>query len=45
LSFDPDCLAHVPKKSLDSFDSDMLQLFESERFLFNQMSPSDREAL
>jgi len=37
-------LERVPKKLLDFFDSDMLQLFESERCLFDQMSPSDREA-
>jgi DNA replication protein DnaC len=29
----------------DFFDQNMLQLFESERFLFDQMIPSDREAL
>ena len=26
-------LEHVPKKLLDFFDQDMLQLFDSERFL------------
>jgi len=45
LSFDPDFLTHVPKKLLDSFDSDMLQLFDSERFLFDQVNLSDQEAL
>jgi hypothetical protein len=40
-----DPLEHVPKKLLDFFDENMLQLFESERSLFDQMSPSDREAL
>jgi hypothetical protein len=38
-------LEHVPKKLLDFFDEDMLQLIESGRFLFDQMIPSDREAL
>jgi len=38
-------LEQVPKKVIDFFDQDMLQLFESERFLFDQMIPSDREAL
>jgi len=38
-------LEHVPKKLLDFFDQNMLEFFESERFLFDQMSPSDREAL
>jgi hypothetical protein len=38
-------IAHVPKKLLDFFDQNMLEFFESERFLFDQMSPSDREAL
>ena len=33
------------KKLIDFFDQNMLQLFESERFLFDQMIPSDREAL
>jgi hypothetical protein len=30
---------------LDFFDQNMLQLLESERFLPDQMIPSDREAL
>jgi hypothetical protein len=30
---------------LDFFDKDMLQLFESERFLFDQVISRDREAL
>jgi hypothetical protein len=38
-------LEHVPKKLLDFFDQTMLQLFESERFLFDQMISSDQEAL
>ena len=38
-------LEHVPKKLLDFFDKDMLQLFESERFLFDHVIPRDREAL
>jgi hypothetical protein len=29
----------------DFFDQNMLQLVELERFLFDQMIPSDREAL
>jgi hypothetical protein len=41
----PTNLAHVPKKLLDFFDSDMLQLFEIERFLFDHVIPHDREAL
>jgi hypothetical protein len=36
---------HVPKKLAGFFDQNILQLFESERFLFDQMIPSDREAL
>ncbi len=36
---------HDPKKLLDFFDSDMLQLFDFERFLFDQMILFDREAL
>ena len=38
-------LEHVPKKFIDFFDQNMLQVFESERFLFDQMIPTDREAL
>ena len=38
-------LEQVPKKLLDFFDADMFQLFESERLLFDQMIPSNREAL
>jgi hypothetical protein len=38
-------LEHVPKKLLDFFDKDMLQLFEFERFLFDHVIPRDREAL
>jgi hypothetical protein len=38
-------LEHVPKKLLDFFDQDMLQLFEFERFLFDHVIPRDREAL
>ena len=33
-------LEHVPKKVIDFFDQNMLHLFESERFLFDQMIPS-----
>ena len=33
------------KKLLGFFDQNMLPLFEFERFLFDQMIPSDREAL
>ncbi|MGH6863708.1 MAG: hypothetical protein ACRECN_05470, partial [Methylocella sp.] len=46
---DPHCgaatLEHVPKKLLDFFEFDMLQLFEFERFLIDQMNPFDRDAL
>jgi hypothetical protein len=38
-------LEHVPKKLLDFFDSDMLQLFDFERVLIDQMVPFDRDAL
>jgi hypothetical protein len=38
-------LEHVPKKLTDFFDLNMLQVFESERFLFDQMILSAREAL
>jgi hypothetical protein len=36
---------HVLKKLTGFFDSGMLHLLESERFLFDQMIPSDWEAL
>jgi hypothetical protein len=32
----------MSRKSLDFFDSDMLQLFEIERFLFDHVIPRDR---
>jgi len=32
-------LEHVPKELLDFFDQNMLQLFESERFLIDRMIP------
>ena len=38
-------LEHVPKKLIDFFDKDMLQLFEFERFLFDYVIPRNREAL
>jgi hypothetical protein len=38
-------LEHVPKKLLDFFDQDILQLIDVERFLFDHMIPCDREAL
>ena len=38
-------LEHVPKKLLDFFDSDMLQLSDFERVLIDQMIPFDRDAL
>jgi hypothetical protein len=38
-------LEHVPKKLLDVFDQDMLQLFDSEWFLVDHVIPRDREAL
>jgi hypothetical protein len=41
----PATLEHVPKKLLDFFDQDMLQLIDFERFLFDHMIPCDREAL
>jgi len=34
----------VSKKLLDFLDQNMLQFFGSERFLFDQMIPSEREA-
>jgi len=33
---------HIPKKSLDFFDSGMLQRFEAERFLIAQMESTPR---
>ncbi|MGH6846502.1 MAG: hypothetical protein ACREC0_03395 [Methylocella sp.] len=38
-------LEHVPKNLIDFFDQNMLHLIEFERFIFDQMIPSDREAL
>ncbi len=38
-------LAHVLRKLLDFYDTDMLQRFESERFLFDRVSPGDRDIL
>jgi hypothetical protein len=38
-------LEHVPKKLLDFFDQDMLQLFEFELLLLDHVIPRDREAL
>jgi hypothetical protein len=38
-------LEHVPKKLLDFFDEDMLQLFDFERVLFDHVIPRDRDAL
>jgi hypothetical protein len=38
-------LEHVPKKLLDFFDEDMLQLFDFERFPIDHVIPRDREAL
>jgi hypothetical protein len=40
----PNNVEHIPEKLLDFFDSDMLQIFEVERFLFDQVIPRDREA-
>ena len=36
---------HVPKKLLDFFDQDMLQVFDFERFLVDHVIPRDRETL
>ena len=38
-------LARVPKKLLDFFDKDMLQLFEFERFLSPHVIAREEEAL
>jgi hypothetical protein len=38
-------LEHVPKKLLDFFDSDMLQLFDFEGVVIDQMIPFDWDAL
>ena len=38
-------LAHVPKKLIDFFDQDMLQLFEFERFLFDHIIPRAGEEI
>ena len=38
-------LVHVLRKLLDFYDMDMLQRFESERFLFYRVSPGDRDIL
>jgi hypothetical protein len=38
-------LEHVPKKLLGFFDQNVLQLFESERVLSDQLIPSDLGAL
>ena len=38
-------LAPVLRKFLDFYDMDMLQRFESERFLFDRVSPGDRDIL
>jgi hypothetical protein len=40
-----DPAARACSEKADFFDQNMLQLFESERFLFDQMIPSDRDAL
>jgi hypothetical protein len=44
VGYDLDDLERVLKKLTGFFDQNMLQLFDSERFLFDQMIPSDREA-
>jgi hypothetical protein len=38
-------LRACPEKLLDFFDQDMLQLFDFERVLIDQMIPFDRDAL
>ena len=38
-------LEHVPEKLIDFSDWSMLQLIDSERFLFDRMIPPDREPL
>jgi hypothetical protein len=38
-------LEHVPKKLIDLFGRNMLQLFEFEQLLFDQMDSFDRDAL
>jgi len=38
-------IEHVPKKSLDFFDSDMLQHFDVELRPYDQIIPFDRDAL
>ena len=45
ISWPSDPIEHVPKKLLDFFDQDMLQLFDFERVLIDQMIPFDRDAL
>jgi hypothetical protein len=44
-SFGTGGFARVPKTLLDFFDNDMLQLFDSERFLVDHVVPRDRKAL
>ena len=38
-------LEHVPKKLIDFFDQNMLQLLNLSEVLSDQMSPFDRDAL